>query len=86
MWIYGQITVLSVHGPSSAATGEEVEHDVREFVRALDLWHMADAGEEMCLGVRHEAVSGFQMMRGQYAIAVPPDDQCGARVLRCGTG
>ena len=65
---------------------KEVEHNLREFVRALDLWHMADAGEQMCLGVRHDTPGIVQVMCGQHAIAVAPDDQSGARVLRCGTG
>jgi hypothetical protein len=62
---------------SIIATGEEVEHDVREFVGALDLWHVADVGEHMHFGVRHDTSGSVGMMCGQHTIAVAPDDQRG---------
>src|SRR3954463_3868918 len=68
--------------PTWPAAGKERQHAVGEGVGAFDLRHVADAGEQVGLGVRENPARGVEMSRGHDAIAIAPDDQGGARMLR----
>lgn len=61
---------------------EEGKDAGRELVGALDLRHVADAGEQFGRGMREEAASGVEMLRGQDAVLVSPDHERGTGVFR----
>jgi hypothetical protein len=65
--------------------GEECQHGGSEFVGALDLRHVTDAGEQTCLCMRNESTGRVEVMCGQDAVAVAPQNQSGPGVT-CGHG
>ena len=56
-----------------------------ELVGALDLRHVTDSCEQVGQRMRKDPAGGVEMVGGQDAIAIAPDDQGRAQML-CGRG